>query len=128
MTNFVTHIRINMEDGTTIIEEYPNTGLVALDGIGYKKAKLYGVHSVEMWYAPDYHCTYIPQTDYKRSIYAFRFEGIPYRTFINDDADMVIRYNEFDNHYTDEIYDATGKFLSVIDFEDGKVIRISKGV
>ena len=61
MTNFVTHIKINMNDGTTIIEEYPNTGLVALDGIGYKKAKLYGVYSVEMWYAPNYHCTYIPQ-------------------------------------------------------------------
>ena len=61
MKEFTTHIRINMEDGTTIIEEYPNTGLVALDGIGYKKAKLNGVHSVEMWYAPNYHCTYIPQ-------------------------------------------------------------------
>ena len=61
MTNFVTHIKINMNDGTTIIEEYPNTGLVALDGIGYKKARLNGVHSVEMWYAPNYHCTYIPQ-------------------------------------------------------------------
>lgn len=60
-------------------------------------------------------------TDYKRSINALKFEGISYRTFINDDANMVIRYNEFDKNYTDEIYDATGKLLCVIDFEDGNM-------
>lgn len=60
-------------------------------------------------------------TDYKQSINALKFEGISYRTFINDDADMVIRYNEFDKNYTDEIYDTTGKLLCVIDFEDGNM-------
>ena len=47
-------------------------------------------------------------TDYRRSIKSLRFHGIIYRTFINEDAEMIIRYNEYGEDYTDEVYDPAG--------------------
>lgn len=58
-------------------------------------------------------------TDYKRSINDLRFEGIKHRTFINDDGEMVLRYNEYGKDYTDEVYDPAGNLIRVVDFEDG---------
>ena len=58
-------------------------------------------------------------TDYKRSINDLKFHGVDHRTFINDDAEMVIRYNEYGDDYTEEVYDTVGTLIRVIDVEDG---------
>ena len=58
-------------------------------------------------------------SDYRRSINSLKFHGIDYRTFINDDAEMVIRYNEYGEDYTEEVYDPAGTLIRVVDFEDG---------
>lgn len=58
-------------------------------------------------------------TDYQSSINSLKFHGVPHRTFINDEADMVIRYNEYGDDYTEEVYDAVGTLIRVVDFEDG---------
>ena len=58
-------------------------------------------------------------TDYQSSINSLKFHGVPYRTFINDEADMVIRYNEYGDDYTDEVYDAVGALIRVVDVQDG---------
>jgi hypothetical protein len=58
-------------------------------------------------------------TAFRKSINALKFEGVPYRTFINDNADMVIRYNEYGENYTDEVYDSTGTLMQIIDVQDG---------
>lgn len=50
-------------------------------------------------------------SDYRRSINSLNFYGVPYRTFTNDKAELVIRYNEYDNDYTEEVYDTTGTLL-----------------
>ena len=58
-------------------------------------------------------------SDYRKSINSLKFYGVPFRTFINDDANMIIRYNEYGDDYTDEIFDATGHLIQIVDFEDG---------
>lgn len=58
-------------------------------------------------------------TDYRRSINSLRFHGIIYRTFINEDTEMIIRYNEYGEDYTDEVYDPAGTLIRIVDFEDG---------
>jgi len=58
-------------------------------------------------------------SDYKSSINCLKHQGVTYRTFINDNAEMVIRYNEYGDDYTDEVYDTTGKLIRIVDFEDG---------
>lgn len=58
-------------------------------------------------------------SDYRRSINSLKFYGVDHRTFINDDAEMVIRYNEYGENYTDEVYDTTGTLIRIVDFEDG---------
>lgn len=58
-------------------------------------------------------------TDYKHSINDLRFNGVQYRTFINDNAELVIRYNEYGDDYTEEVYDATGTLIRVVDVQDG---------
>lgn len=57
-------------------------------------------------------------SDYKRNINSLKFNGIQYRTFINDNAEMVIRYNEYGENYTDEVYDPAGNLVRIIDFND----------
>jgi hypothetical protein len=47
------------------------------------------------------------------------FYGVDYRTFINDNAEMVIRYNEYGHDYTDEVYDPAGTLIRVVDVENG---------
>ena len=66
-------------------------------------------------------------TAYKKSIEQLKFYGVPYRTFINDNADMVIRYNEYDKDYTDEIYDSIGNLIQIVDVENGN-IHIQGGI
>jgi hypothetical protein len=61
------------------------------------------------------------KNSYKSSINSLKFDGVPYRTFINDNAEMVIRYNEYGEDYTDEVYDTTGKLIRVVDFKDGEM-------
>ena len=58
---------------------------------------------------------------YKNSINDLKFHGIPYRTFINADGDMIIRYNEYGEDYTDEVYAADGSLICVVDVTDGYV-------
>lgn len=58
-------------------------------------------------------------SDYKSSINSLKFHGVPYRTFINDNAEMIIRYNEYGEDYTDEVYDTIGNLIRIVDFEDG---------
>jgi hypothetical protein len=58
-------------------------------------------------------------SDYKSSINCLKHQGVTYRTFINDNAEMVIRYNEYGDDYTDEVYDTIGKLIRIVDFEDG---------
>ena len=53
-------------------------------------------------------------TDYRRSIADLKFYGVPYRTFTNDNAELVIRYNEYGDDYTEEVYDATGSLIRII--------------
>lgn len=60
-------------------------------------------------------------TDYQASINSLKFWGVPFRTFINDDGDKVIRYNEYGADYTDEIFDGVGNLIKVVDFEDGYI-------
>ena len=58
-------------------------------------------------------------TAYRQSINSLKFHGVPYRTFINADSDMVIRYNEYGDDYTEEVYSPVGTLIRVIDVEDG---------
>lgn len=66
-------------------------------------------------------------SDYKKSIADLKFHGVPYRTFINDDADMVVRYNEYGEDYTEEVYNSAGYLVRIIDVQDGN-ITIQGGV
>ena len=58
-------------------------------------------------------------SDYQCSINSLQFYGVPHRTFINAEAEMVIRYNEYGDDYTDEVYDTTGTLIRVVDVQDG---------
>lgn len=58
-------------------------------------------------------------TAYKRSIANLNFYGVPHRTFINAEAEMVIRYNEYGADYTEEVYAPNGSLLRVVDVQDG---------
>ena len=58
-------------------------------------------------------------SDYKGSINSLKFHGVPYRTFINDNAEMVIRYNEYGDDYTDEVYATDGSLICIVDVEEG---------
>ena len=58
-------------------------------------------------------------TDYKKSRHNLIFNGVPHRVFINNNGDMVIRYNECYHNYTDEIFDGTGTLKQIIDVQDG---------
>ena len=61
-------------------------------------------------------------TDYRKTINSLKFWGVPFRTFINDDGDKVIRYNEYsDTDYTDEIFNGVGKLIQIVDYENGEV-------
>lgn len=55
-------------------------------------------------------------SDYKRNINSLKFNGVQYRTFINDDAEMVIRYNEHNGNYTDEVYDPAGNLVRIDEY------------
>lgn len=58
-------------------------------------------------------------SDYRKSINSLKFYGVPYRTFINAEADMVIRYNEYGDDYTEEVYDTMGVLIRIVDVQDG---------
>lgn len=58
-------------------------------------------------------------TDYRRCINSLKHQGIAYRTFTNDKTEMVIRYNEYGDSYSDVVCDTTGKLIRIVDFEDG---------
>lgn len=58
-------------------------------------------------------------TDYKRHIISLKADGIPYRTFINDGGNMVIRYSEHNDDYTELMFDPAAKLIQVISVDDG---------
>ena len=60
------------------------------------------------------------KSNYKTFTEDLRFDGIPFRTFINDDADMVIRYNENNGDYSEAIYNGTGELIRCIDVINGE--------
>lgn len=64
---------------------------------------------------------YPATTSYRRSINSLRFQGVPYRTYIDEKGDMIIRYNEYGDDYTEEVYDTVGTLIRVIDVEDGYI-------
>ena len=63
----------------------------------------------------------IIMSDYRKFINELKFEGIPFKTFINDDGDMVVRLNEYDDDYTEIIYDGVGNCIRCIDVFEGEV-------
>lgn len=58
-------------------------------------------------------------TDYRHTINDLRYEGIHYRTFINDDGNMVIRHSEHDGDYEELIFNPAAKLIQVISVDDG---------
>lgn len=60
-------------------------------------------------------------TDYRKWISALRLEGIHFDTFINDDADMVIRIDYLNGDYSEHIFDSVGKRIRDIYVLDGEL-------
>ena len=58
-------------------------------------------------------------TDYKRITDSLKRQGVTYRTFVNDNAETVIRYNEYGDAYTEVVCATTGKLILIVEFEDG---------
>lgn len=53
-------------------------------------------------------------TAFMESIETLNRYGVPYRIFINSNNQIVIRYNEYGEDYTDEIYDAAGNLIQTV--------------
>ena len=56
-------------------------------------------------------------TAFMRSIQTLNNFGVPYRVLVNANAELVIRYNEYAEDYTDEVYAADGTLLQTIEVE-----------
>lgn len=50
-------------------------------------------------------------TAFMNSIETLNRYGVPYRIFINSDAEIVVRYNEYGQDYTDEVFDSIGNLI-----------------
>ena len=66
-------------------------------------------------------------TAFMRSIQSLNYHGVPYRVLLSDNNEVVIRYNEYGEDYTDEVYAADGSLIRVVDVTDGYV-HIQGGV
>lgn len=56
-------------------------------------------------------------TAFMRSIQTLNNFGVPYRVLINADNELVIRYNEYGEDYTDEVYAADGTLIQTLEVE-----------
>jgi hypothetical protein len=56
-------------------------------------------------------------TAFMHSIQTLNTFGVPYRVLINADNELVIRYNEYGEDYTDEVYAADGTLLQTVEVE-----------
>ena len=57
-------------------------------------------------------------TAFMSSIQTLNHQGVPYRILINGNT-IIIRYNEYGDDRTDEVYSPDGTLLSVIDIQGG---------
>ena len=61
-------------------------------------------------------------TDFMSSIETLNRYGVPYRIFINSNNQIVIRYNEYDTDYTDEVYNSVGDLIQTVEtFKGGEM-------
>ena len=60
-------------------------------------------------------------SDYRKMINTLKHEGVLHRTFINDAGEMVIRYNECGEDYTEDIFNGVGKLVKIIDVQEDSV-------
>lgn len=56
-------------------------------------------------------------TAFMCSIQTLNTFGVPYRVLISADTELVIRYNEYGENYTDEVYAADGTLLRTVEVE-----------
>ena len=54
-------------------------------------------------------------TQFMESIDTLNRYGVPYRIFINSNAEIVIRYNEYGTDYTDEVFNSVGNLIRTIE-------------
>ena len=59
-------------------------------------------------------------TAFMQCINTMNYYGVPYRTLINDNT-IVVRYNEYGDDYTEEVFAADGSPIRVVDVFNGKV-------
>jgi hypothetical protein len=57
---------------------------------------------------------------YRQTIANLKREGVCYRAFINEYGEMVVRYNDNNNNYTEEIFDGVGKLIDIITVQDNE--------
>ena len=60
-------------------------------------------------------------SDYKECIRALKSEGEPYTTFINDDGDMVIRFDYGNDNYAEFKFNGVGKHIEDVFMFNGEM-------
>lgn len=58
-------------------------------------------------------------SDFKKTVADFRYNGIKHKAFINEKGEMIIRYNENGENYTEDVFDGIGRLIQVVDVQDG---------
>lgn len=59
-------------------------------------------------------------TAFMNSIQTLNHQGVPYRTLINANT-IIVRYNEYGDDRTDEVYASNGTLLGIVDICDGSI-------